>query len=169
LYGVANRYFDTTFERPPALTRPPSQAVHTWLQWSLASYFMMFYGPPNEDWILTEAELFGAGPMYLRVEELLSSGDESPPALPRVLAPCEEPKHDWNEAMMEWMLLQKERAAGEDSTDDDDDDDDDDESSSVFEDGTRLASSDPAAPSGDEVVDDVQADCGTRGHGEARR
>lgn len=49
LYGVANRYFETSFSRPPTLARPSGQAVHAWLQWALASYFMMFFGPPSED------------------------------------------------------------------------------------------------------------------------
>jgi len=97
LYGVANRYFETSFSRPPTLARPSGQAVHAWLQWALASYFMMFFGPPSEDWIITRAELFGAGPMYLRVEE---------------------PKHDWSDAMEEWMLRQRDRLLQEESDDD---------------------------------------------------
>lgn len=96
LYGVANRYLETSFARPPTLARPQGQAVHAWLQWALASYFMMFFGPPSEDWVVTRAELFGAGPMYLRVHE---------------------PKHDWSEAMEDWMRRQRDRLLEEDSGD----------------------------------------------------
>lgn len=41
--------------------------------------------------------MFGAGPMYLRVEE---------------------PKHDWSDAMEEWMLRQRDRLLQEESDDD---------------------------------------------------
>jgi len=95
LYGVANRYFETSFARPPTLSRPSGQAVHAWLQWAVASYFMMFVGVPSEDWVIKPAELFGAGPMYLRVEE---------------------PKHEWNEAMVEWMRLQKAKVSMDDGS-----------------------------------------------------
>jgi len=95
LYGVANRYFETSFSRPPTLARPSGQAVHAWLQWALASYFMMFYGPRSEAWVITPAELFGAGPMYLSVAE---------------------PKHEWGEAMAEWVRMQQDDEDGFDDS-----------------------------------------------------
>lgn len=67
-----------------------SQARHTYLQWSVAHYFMVFHGPPKEDWIIAKSELFEAGPVYLRVAE---------------------PRHDWSAAREAWAGRKQERAA----------------------------------------------------------
>lgn len=90
VYGLASRYFGAKFEPRPPLKHVHGQAVNTYLPWALTEYFLSFSGAWKEDWLITEAEMFGNGPSHIRVER---------------------PAHDWAEAQKAWKLLEKERAA----------------------------------------------------------
>jgi len=62
LYDLFNRFIsDIDLWQPDNLETLSSQARHTFLHWSVAHYFMMFYGPADEDWVITMTELFECG------------------------------------------------------------------------------------------------------------
>mmetsp|Transcript_15736 Transcript_15736/g.45458 ORF Transcript_15736/g.45458 Transcript_15736/m.45458 type:complete len:425 (+) Transcript_15736:71-1345(+) len=66
LYKVADQVLGFGLRRPRTLESLSSQAVHTFLQWSVAHYFLMFHGEVREDWVMTESDLYGAGPVFSR-------------------------------------------------------------------------------------------------------
>jgi len=91
LYGLANRHLRMAIARPDTLRALSSQLVHTHLQWAVFDYFSRLYGEADPAWQITKAEMFGAGPVYLRVAGA---------------------KHDWSSARLEWMHTMHERPSG---------------------------------------------------------
>eukprot|EP00429_Kryptoperidinium_foliaceum_P079373 CAMPEP_0176209498 /NCGR_PEP_ID=MMETSP0121_2-20121125/13663_1 /TAXON_ID=160619 /ORGANISM="Kryptoperidinium foliaceum, Strain CCMP 1326" /LENGTH=320 /DNA_ID=CAMNT_0017548509 /DNA_START=59 /DNA_END=1021 /DNA_ORIENTATION=- len=90
IYNLFNHFVsDGDLWRPDSLATLSSQARHSYLQWSVAHYFMLFHGPADEDWIITMTELFESGPVYLRVKQ---------------------PRHDWKEARELWIQRKQKRA-----------------------------------------------------------
>jgi len=89
LFALANLYFGTHWTRKPSVRTLKGQAVYTYLQWAVAEYFMTFHGQPQDDWVLTQAELFAYGPRHVRVEK---------------------PEHEWDEAREQWVKMKGERS-----------------------------------------------------------
>mmetsp|Transcript_24073 Transcript_24073/g.69236 ORF Transcript_24073/g.69236 Transcript_24073/m.69236 type:complete len:310 (-) Transcript_24073:353-1282(-) len=82
LYGLVARHLRMPIARPETLRALSSQLVHTHLQWAVFDYFSRLSGDPDPSWLITKAEMFGVGPVYLRVAGA---------------------KHDWSSARLEWM------------------------------------------------------------------
>lgn len=84
LYDIFNTLVSTDIDlwRPDNLHSLPAQARHTYLQWAVADHLLTKHGQAGDHCLITMAELFDAGPVYLRVAT---------------------PKHDWTAARREWM------------------------------------------------------------------
>mmetsp|Transcript_109114 Transcript_109114/g.315242 ORF Transcript_109114/g.315242 Transcript_109114/m.315242 type:complete len:305 (+) Transcript_109114:83-997(+) len=79
---------DVDLWRPDSLQTLSGQARHAYIQWAVAQHFMTLRGRADEEWVITEAELFEAGPVYLRVAQ---------------------PRHDWTRAKALWQTRHRSR------------------------------------------------------------
>jgi len=85
LPAIAKRHLRIAYD-PEELVKKRHSLLpgRTWLQWALADHFSRTHGPPSANWTVTMVEMYGVGPVHLKVPYVT---------------------HDWTEARREWLQI----------------------------------------------------------------